>query len=176
MSNSRHPGYAFRLPQREPTLLKRLLPVTLFLVGALLPAQGKAADCRSESFAEAAFTVCTIDLAADDVRMFWRPRAGEPTTPHQPRCPEVCACECLRPLVFHERLRAPSGSIPDGAHRERVIDEGRRQTGNARRPRRVVSLIRGCTVSALPVVQVVQPRPKAAPWKIGRAGRRQSRL
>jgi uncharacterized protein YigE (DUF2233 family) len=47
----------------------RAVILSLLLVG---PGAAAAADCRSESFEEAAYTVCSFDLRHTDLRIFWR--------------------------------------------------------------------------------------------------------
>ena len=52
--------------------LRRLLSRCSFAV--LAPRRAAAAPCRSESFEDAGYTVCSFDLTKDDLRMFWRKR------------------------------------------------------------------------------------------------------
>lgn len=53
-----------------------------WLLTILLPLTGWAGDpsdpCRPMTFEGAAFTVCTLDASAHDVRLYWRNDAGEP--------------------------------------------------------------------------------------------------
>jgi uncharacterized protein YigE (DUF2233 family) len=58
-----------------PVILPRGLFVAIAL-SALPTAAG--AECRGETFENAAYTVCSFDPAADDIRMFWKDKAGEP--------------------------------------------------------------------------------------------------
>jgi uncharacterized protein YigE (DUF2233 family) len=53
-------------------LLFALLP------GLLLAAAPASAECRSESFEGADYTVCSFDLAKDDLRLFWKDSRGAP--------------------------------------------------------------------------------------------------
>jgi len=47
----------------------RTVIISLLLVA---PGAAAAADCRSESFEEATYTVCSFDLRRTDLRIFWR--------------------------------------------------------------------------------------------------------
>jgi uncharacterized protein YigE (DUF2233 family) len=51
---------------------------TLLLLFLATPDVAAAGVCRSESFADDAFIVCSLDLTKDDVRLFWRDTGGKP--------------------------------------------------------------------------------------------------
>jgi len=53
----------------------RIIGAAALLVFTLAPA---SAECRSERFEGAAYTVCSFDLAKDDLRLFWRDGDGKP--------------------------------------------------------------------------------------------------
>lgn len=55
---------------------KRFLSALILLVSAAGVAS--AEPCKGESFDGAAYTVCSFDSAADELRMFWRNGAGAP--------------------------------------------------------------------------------------------------
>jgi uncharacterized protein YigE (DUF2233 family) len=54
----------------------RALGFLALLCCAAAPAQG--APCRSETFEDSLYTICSFDLTRDDLRLFWRNAAGEP--------------------------------------------------------------------------------------------------
>ena len=57
----------------------RLLPVLIAVVLCLLaPRAAEAAPCRSETFEDAGYTVCSFDLTKADLRLFWRKPDGAP--------------------------------------------------------------------------------------------------
>lgn len=55
---------------------KQLCTLLLLLLAA--PDAAAAGICRSESFADDPYIVCSLDLAKDDLRLFWRDTGGEP--------------------------------------------------------------------------------------------------
>ena len=55
------------------------LPVLIAVVLCLLaPRAAEAAPCRSETFEDAGYTVCSFDLTKADLRLFWRKPDGAP--------------------------------------------------------------------------------------------------
>ena len=57
-------------------LAKRFAVLILWL--AVLTGLASAEPCRRETFEDAAYIVCSFDLAKDDLRMFWRDGEGLP--------------------------------------------------------------------------------------------------
>ena len=57
----------------------RLLPVLIAVVLCVLaPRAAESAPCRSETFEDAGYTVCSFDLTKADLRLFWRKPEGAP--------------------------------------------------------------------------------------------------
>jgi len=54
-------------------LLSRFLAVLALILIGFAPAQ---AECRTESFERADYTICRFDVATDDLRLFWKDAAG----------------------------------------------------------------------------------------------------
>lgn len=63
------PGKVSPLPGPEPAQAARTVSA---------PGLPTAAPCRAFAFEDAAYTVCTIDPATDDLRLFWQDRSGAP--------------------------------------------------------------------------------------------------
>ena len=61
-------------------MLNALVPIRSFalLCVTFSATAAAAAPCRSETFEDSLYTVCSFDLTRDDLRLFWRNGAGEP--------------------------------------------------------------------------------------------------
>jgi uncharacterized protein YigE (DUF2233 family) len=58
-----------------------MIPFVRILAALVFVAFGSGAGatpCRSESFEGADYTVCSFDLAKDDLRLFWKGSGGAP--------------------------------------------------------------------------------------------------
>lgn len=66
--------------RHQLSVCRNLVGAILLLVGSLLVGAPALADrpCRSETFAGFRYTVCSFDLAASDLRLFWRDARGRP--------------------------------------------------------------------------------------------------
>jgi uncharacterized protein YigE (DUF2233 family) len=55
-----------------------VIRILVFLFFASASVSAVAEPCRSETFEDSLYTVCSFDLTRDKLRMFWRHSAGEP--------------------------------------------------------------------------------------------------
>ena len=60
------------------TPVKRVLSAAALAVTLLGATTAQAQRCAEERFEDAGYTVCTIDPAASDLRLFWKDARGEP--------------------------------------------------------------------------------------------------
>ena len=83
-------GYAVLPAKSVPMhrlVLKRFLTAMPALARSAPPASQSAEPCRSETFEDAGYIVCSFDLAKDDLRMFWRNGGGRALQRPSPRSP-----------------------------------------------------------------------------------------
>lgn len=59
-------------------LIRARLALAALLVCAVTRTAGAAASCAAEEYRENRYTVCRVDLAKADLRLFWADAAGEP--------------------------------------------------------------------------------------------------
>jgi len=106
------------------TYLKHGLLALALMLAALLPLrQAQAEQCGQETFDEAKYVVCTLEVGKVDLRLFWKGADGEPYRAFSSLAEAVRAEG--RKLTFAVRARDGIDLISEGTHERYVIDRGR---------------------------------------------------